>query len=214
MNLFMKNFTLLTFLLFSISNFAQIKGTVSDENGNPLPFVSVFEENTYNSTTSNEQGKYQLNVKEIGKNKIIFQFLGYKAQKLTIQNTSSASYTLDVKLQEENVTLNEVIINPKNNPANDIIKSAIANKKENAKKTQRYSADFYSKGLFKIKDLPKMLLITIKNKLLSRCNGDVSKLNWSVVTLEHNWSCFCLIAINRATRNAWYLSFIDGCFAI
>ena len=158
MNLFMKNFILFTFLLFSISNNAQIKGTISDENGNPLPFVSVFEENTYNSTTSNEQGKYQLNVKEIGKNKIIFQFLGFKTQKLTITNITSASYTLDVKLQEENFTLNEVIINPKNNPANDIIKSAIANKKENSEKTSRYTADFYSKGLFKIKDLPKKIM--------------------------------------------------------
>ncbi|OXB07877.1 DUF5686 and carboxypeptidase regulatory-like domain-containing protein [Flavobacterium pectinovorum] len=153
----MKNYILLAFLFFSITNFAQIKGTVTDEKGNPLPFVSVFEENTYTGTTSNEQGKYQLNVKETGKNRIIFQYLGFKTQKITV-STDSKTITLDVKMLEESFTLNEVVIDPKNNPANAIIKNAIANKKENSQKTSRYTADFYSKGMFKVKDLPKKIL--------------------------------------------------------
>ncbi|SHG64635.1 CarboxypepD_reg-like domain-containing protein [Flavobacterium frigidimaris] len=154
---FMKNYTLLAFLFFSISNFAQIKGTITDEKGNPLPFVSVFEENTYSGTTSNEQGKYQLNVKEPGKNKITFQYLGFKTQKRTI-SSDSKTITLDVKMPEESFALNEVVIDPKNNPAIAIIKSAIANKKNNSDKTARYTADFYSKGMFKVKDLPKKIL--------------------------------------------------------
>ncbi len=154
---FMKNYTLIAFLFFSISNFAQIKGTITDEKGNPLPFVSVFEENTYSGTTSNEQGKYQLNVKEVGKNKIIFQYLGFKTQKITI-SADAKTMTLDVKMQEESFALNEVVIDPKNNPANAIIRSAIANKKDNSDKTARYTADFYSKGMFKVKDLPKKIL--------------------------------------------------------
>ena len=153
----MRNFTLFAFFFFSITTFSQIKGIVTDDKGNPLPFVSVFEENTYAGTTSNEQGKYQLNVKEIGKNKITFQYLGFKTQKIAVA-TGSKIITLDVKLQEESFALNEVVIDPKNNPANAIIKSAIANKKENSAKTERYTADFYSKGMFKVKDLPKKIL--------------------------------------------------------
>lgn len=153
----MKNFILSALLFFSFSAFAQIKGTITDEKGNPLPFVSVFEENTYVGTTSNEQGKYQLNVKEPGKNKILFQYLGFKTQKLTV-SSDSKTITLDVKMFEESFTLNEVVIDPKNNPADAIIKSAIANKKDNSDKTGRYTADFYSKGMFKVKDLPKKIL--------------------------------------------------------
>ncbi|OXA84875.1 DUF5686 and carboxypeptidase regulatory-like domain-containing protein [Flavobacterium hercynium] len=153
----MKNYTLLAFLFFSISNFAQIKGTITDHKGNPLPFVSVFEENTYTGTTSNEQGHYQLNVKEVGKNKITFQYLGFKTQKITV-SADSKLITLDVKMPEESFDLNEVVINPKNNPANAIIRSAIANKKENTEKTSRFTADFYSKGMFKVRDLPKKFL--------------------------------------------------------
>lgn len=153
----MKNYTLLAFLFFSIANFAQIKGTITDEKGSPLPFVSVFEENTYSGTTSNELGKYQLNIKEVGKNKIVFQYLGFKTQKIAV-TPSSQPITLNVKLMEESFALNEVIIDPKNNPANAIIKSAIANKKDNSDKTARYTSDFYSKGMFKVKDLPKKIL--------------------------------------------------------
>ena len=153
----MKNYTLLAFLLFSISNFAQIKGTIMDEKGNPLPFVSVFEENTYSGTTSNEQGKYQLNVKEIGKNKIVFQYLGFKTQKISVSGDSK-TIVLDVKMPEESFALNEVVIDPKKNPADAIIRSAIAEKKDNSDKTGRYTADFYSKGMFKVKDLPKKIL--------------------------------------------------------
>ncbi|WP_343707460.1 DUF5686 and carboxypeptidase regulatory-like domain-containing protein [Flavobacterium sp.] len=153
----MRNYTLLAFLLFSLSNFAQIRGTVTDDKGNPLPFVSVFEENTYAGTTTNEQGKYQLNVKEIGGNVITFQYLGYKTKKITIL-AATRIVNVDVSLEEESFALNEVIIDPKNNPANAIIKSAIANKKENSDKTGRYTADFYSKGMFKVKDLPKKIL--------------------------------------------------------
>lgn len=153
----MRNYTLFVFLLFSLSNFAQIRGTVTDDKGNPLPFVSVFEENTYAGTTTNEQGKYQLNVKEIGGNIITFQYLGYKTKKITVL-AATRMVNVDVSLQEESFALNEVIIDPKNNPANAIIKSAIAHKKENSDKTGRYTADFYSKGMFKVKDLPKKIL--------------------------------------------------------
>jgi len=153
----MRNYTLFAFLFFSLSNFAQIRGTVTDDKGNPFPFVSVFEENTYAGTTTNEQGKYQLNVKEIGGNIITFQYLGYKTKKITVL-AATRIVNIDVSLQEESFALNEVIIDPKNNPANAIIKSAIAHKKENSDKTGRYTADYYSKGMFKVKDLPKKIL--------------------------------------------------------
>ena len=86
----MKKVYLILLLLLSIYSNAQIKGTVSDEKGIPLGFVNVFEENTYNGTTTNEQGKYQLNIKSIGKNKIVFQYLGFKTQKITITPETSS----------------------------------------------------------------------------------------------------------------------------
>ncbi|NNT72075.1 carboxypeptidase-like regulatory domain-containing protein [Flavobacterium sp. IMCC34852] len=144
-------------LLLTIVTNAQVKGKVTDEKGVPLPFVNIFEENTYNGTTTNEQGKFELNLKIPGNHTIIFQYLGYKTAKqvVTIDKTP---VTIEVVLVEENIILNEVVINPKDNPANEIIRKAIQNKKENAAKTAKYKADFYSRGIFRIKDAPKTIL--------------------------------------------------------
>jgi len=153
----MKNAFLFLFLIPGLFSFAQIKGKITDEKGNPLPSVTIYEDNTYNGTTSNDQGFYELSTKKQGKHTIIFQFLGFKTQKQTV-DIASFPYNLDVKLIEESFTLNEVVINPNDNPANQIIKKAIANKKANIEKTSKYKADFYSRGIFRIKDAPKKIL--------------------------------------------------------
>ncbi len=156
-NIFMKKQYLHLLLLLSISTFAQIKGVIKDQKGNPLPYVTISVENTYNATTSNEQGKYELNTKLTGKQTLIFQFLGFKTKKETIE-IDKLPYVLDEILVEQQFTLNEVVINKKGNPANAIIKKAITSRKENATKTAKFTADFYSRGIFRIKNLPKKIL--------------------------------------------------------
>jgi hypothetical protein len=153
----MKNAFLFLFLIAGLSSFAQIKGKITDEKGNPLASVTIYEDNTYNGTTSNEQGFYELNTKKLGKHTIVFQFLGFKTQKIAVDITSF-SYNLDIQLTEESFSLKEVVINPNDNPTNQIIKNAIANKKANIEKTAKYKADFYSRGIFRIKNAPKKIL--------------------------------------------------------
>ena len=153
----MKKITSLLFILISINCFSQIKGTVTDVKGNPLAFVNIFEENTYNSTTSNEQGKFELNIKIPGNHNIIFQYLGYKTIKQIVE-LDKTSILLDVMMKEENFILKEVVINPEDNPANEIVRNAIKNKKENSEKTARYKADFYSRGIIRLKDAPEKIM--------------------------------------------------------
>lgn len=144
-------------LLWSITTFAQIRGTVSDEKGMPLPFVNIYVENTYNSTTSNDKGSYELNIRKAGKYTLLYQFLGFKTQRRTI-TIDTFPYQLDVSMPEESFSLNEVVIDPKDNPANRIIRSAIKSKQSNSQMTAHYKADFYSRGIFRIKDAPKAIL--------------------------------------------------------
>lgn len=153
----MKKITTLLFLLISVYNYGQIKGTVTDDKGNPLPFVNIVEENTYNVTTSNDQGKYELNIDLPGSHKIIFQYLGYKTQKQII-TIAKFPQIVDVIMVEENILIQEVVISTKENPANEIIRNAIKNRKENSEKTARYKADFYSRGIFRIKEAPKTIM--------------------------------------------------------
>lgn len=154
----MKTKLLSTFtLLCAFVSFAQIKGTVTDDKNQPLPFVNIYLENTYTGTTSNEDGNYELNVTEIKNHTIVFQYLGYKTVKKNV-DIQSFPFVLDAVLVEEEVSLNEVVINSEENPANIIIRAAIAKRKENLEKINSYKADFYSRGLIRIKDAPKKIL--------------------------------------------------------
>jgi hypothetical protein len=153
----MKKLIVLAILFYSIANFAQVKGIVTDQNNVLLPGVTVLIENTYNSTSSNEKGIYELNLKKTGKYTIVFQYLGFKTKKETV-NIDSFPYQLNVKLIEANYTLTEVVINSKEDPAKQIIRNAIAAKKSNSEKTAKYTADFYSRGIVRIKDAPKKVM--------------------------------------------------------
>lgn len=144
-------------VLFSFSIQAQVKGKITDQAGEPLPFVNIYIENTYTGTTSNEKGFYELNVQNQGKVKLVFQYLGYKTQKHEL-NLTKSTLIFDVSLVEENYNLNEVVLNSKDNPANAIIRGAIANRKKNADKTARFTADFYSRGIFRMKNAPKKIM--------------------------------------------------------
>src|SRR5690606_11554448 len=154
----MKQFLLLV-LLTATAMQAQIRGTVSDKDGNPLPFVSVFLENSFRGTTTNDAGKYELDIYSDGKYRIVFQYLGYRT-KVVEASPTEFPFTLDVTLTEENIVLQEIVINPKDNPANGIIRNAIAARKTNSEKLAKFKADFYSRGIFRIKDAPKRVLGT------------------------------------------------------
>lgn len=153
MKLLLTTFFLVNFFM----GFSQVKGTVVDDNGNSLPAVSVFLENSFKGTTTNDAGKYELNISAPGNYTLIFQYLGYKTQKIAIEITQ-LPYVLDVTLQSENIALQEVVINPKNNPANDIVRNAIAARKLNTARMKAYKADFYSRGIFRIKNAPTNIL--------------------------------------------------------
>lgn len=155
-DLMVKN--LLPFLaLLSTFSFAQIKGTVKDVDGNPLPFVNIYIENTYVGTTTNELGKYEINTTEKKNVALIFQYLGYKTQK-QILNITSFPFIFDVTLQEESFALKEVVVTNTENPAYEIIRQAIASKKKNMAKTDKFEADFYSRGIFRVKDVPEKIM--------------------------------------------------------
>lgn len=150
----MKKITLIFFLCIAFSLKAQVKGTVTDQKGDPLSFVSVYLNNTITGTTTNEEGNYLLNLKKPGKYTVIFQFIGFTTLKKEVTITSFP-FQLNAVLKEENVQLNEIVISTKDNPANRIIRNAIKSKDKNTEKYANYTAKFYSRGLTRIKDAPE-----------------------------------------------------------
>lgn len=153
----MKQIYTLLFTFFSAIAFAQISGKITDVNGQSLPAVSIFIEGSLQGTSSNEDGLYELTPQKAGNYTIVFQYLGYQTQRIK-KEVNSSPINLPVVLLEENLQIQEITIDLKENPANEIIRKAIANRGENGDRIKRYTADFYSKGMFKLKDMPKKFL--------------------------------------------------------
>ncbi len=157
LKLFMKKIILLLVVLFSGQIFSQIKGRVTDHKDLALPLVTIFIENSYNNTSSNEKGFYELNVQKAGKYVVVFQYLGFKIRKISV-TIDAFPYELNTKLIEENFAIHEVAISNKEDLAKQIMRSAIASKKENSASMAKYNARFYSRGLMRIKEAPKKIL--------------------------------------------------------
>ncbi|WP_363235494.1 DUF5686 and carboxypeptidase regulatory-like domain-containing protein [Mesonia sp.] len=153
----MKRLLLLTLLLHSGGISAQVVGEITDTKGEKLPYVNIYLENSFTGTTSNQEGNYELEISKPGDYTIVYQFLGYKTQKKQV-NIQSFPYTINVSLAEESTSLEEVVINSDENPADRVIRKAIANRKKNLAKVEAYTADFYSRGIWKIENAPEKIL--------------------------------------------------------
>lgn len=146
-------FTLLLFLI-SCATFAQIKGTIKDQAGKPISYATVIIEQSQQGVISNDNGEYEIKPKTEGNYTVVFQFLGYKTERKTVHYQGTV-IRQDIVLQEEEFQLEDIVIKVGKNPADDIIRRAIANKGQNTQGMSSYSADFYSKGMIKSLKIPK-----------------------------------------------------------
>ncbi|MDQ1296952.1 MAG: hypothetical protein QG576_193 [Bacteroidota bacterium] len=104
----MKNILMILFFLASTSVFAQritITGTVTDENGSPLPGSTVLVKGTTIGATTGIDGKYSLDVSSPGVT-LVFSFVGYTTQEIFVQDKS----IVNVSLKPELLGLDEVIV--------------------------------------------------------------------------------------------------------
>ncbi|MDC8004944.1 DUF5686 and carboxypeptidase regulatory-like domain-containing protein [Aureisphaera galaxeae] len=153
----MKRILLATFLFVTLYSNAQVTGTITDTKGNPLPYVNIYLENSYTGTTSNEEGFYSLDLSKTGNYTIVFQFLGYTTSKKQV-TIAQFPYELNTSLSEATVSLDEVVISTSEDPAYRIIRETIQRRKENLERISAYTAKFYSRGLWRVKDAPEKIL--------------------------------------------------------
>ncbi|MBB5647902.1 SusC/RagA family TonB-linked outer membrane protein [Pedobacter cryoconitis] len=104
-----KNFTLLIICLLcgisvAIAQNINIKGEVKDNQGLPLPGVSVKVDGTSNGVMTNKDGIYTLSAP--GNGTLTFSFIGYKTISQAINNRTNINTTLTDANQE----LNEVVV--------------------------------------------------------------------------------------------------------
>lgn len=98
---------LLLLLIFPAIMFAQntITGKITTVEGETVPFANVIEKGTSNGVTSNIDGMYSIDVRNLPTT-LVISSLGYT----TVERTVTAAGTMDVEISESTEALEEVVV--------------------------------------------------------------------------------------------------------
>ena len=189
-NLYNYFLTLLISFLIPIVGFSNhISGIISDENGEPLPFASIYIKNTTYGVSSNAFGEYFIEL-ESGNYTIIFSYIGFENEEKSI-NLTDKPKIINVILTENDLGLieYEVVSNTKNK-ALEILEKAKKAKKKYVEKNfscEEYSKNTIEKRQFKLQrkdtielwQLDTSKSINFKNDVLKfvESYGDLYKLD-------------------------------------
>ncbi len=186
----MHRYSFIVFLLICFSflsctlHAANVEGFVYDETGLPLPYCNIYEKGTTNGCASNELGYYSIAMLP-GEHTLIFQYIGYKKKEINISVANkdiqlTTSLELDIKQLEQ-----VVISSARENPADEIMHSAIYKRAEHLKEVSSYSCEVYMKGMQKLIEAPDRILGVELNTIV-----DVDSNNAGVIYLSESVAKF------------------------
>ena len=89
--------------LYHGAHAVKVSGVITDDKGNILPFASVFVKGSSMGTTSNDRGKYFLDL-PAGSYTIVCQYVGYGRQEKIVKLVSE-SIILDFQLSIQRTNL-------------------------------------------------------------------------------------------------------------
>lgn len=131
----------------------QISGKITDNNGEAIPFASVYLKNSTKGASANVDGQYQLTVDK-GNVVLIYKAIGYKTTERNIE--VNGNVIANQILTSESYTLKDIVVRPNaEDPAFEIIRQAIKNRKKHLTEVESFSSDVYIKGLQKLVGAPK-----------------------------------------------------------
>lgn len=155
----MKFFLLCMFSFISLTLSAQsltVRGRITDQQGQAIPFASIYEKNTTIGTSANSEGEYTLKL-GAGKHDLYYRAIGYRQEIREID--LKTNYNLDVSLTTAVFELADVIVRSGGeDPAYEVIRNAIRKRKSHLREADEYSADVYIKGMQKMLAAPKKFL--------------------------------------------------------
>lgn len=154
---------LFLFVLVSIQplNGQAIKGKITDNSGQPIPFATVYIKELTKGSTANPDGNFDLKIPE-GQYSIIISALGYKPETRHIEVNNKPT-ELNIILTKHTYTINEIrIYSGSEDPAYGIMRKAIGLAPYYLNQIKHYSAEVYLKGSIIVLKIPKLLQKAIK----------------------------------------------------
>lgn len=182
-------YLLLSLLLFVAvqTQATLIKGTVSNQKGERLPFATVLIKGTTNGVTTNADGVYHLEV-AAGSYTIVCQYMGYKKVEKALQ-AAGAEVQADFVLEPVSMQIREVVIKSGGeDPAYAIIRQAIKKRSFYQQQVKKYTVDTYMKLQAKMRKMPKKVFgqkIDTKDVGVDSTGKGIFGLSESVTRVSH-----------------------------
>lgn len=139
--------------LSAIAQSGGVRGIISDENGQPLSFATIFVKQTGTGTTANGEGIFEIPLSP-GRYELVFQHLGRKSEVKVVEVTDHFT-ELNIALIPQEILLESVTVNADDeDPAYSIMRRAIAKANYHRNVLDAYTARVYIKGAGQLKDYP------------------------------------------------------------
>jgi hypothetical protein len=140
-----------------------IRGSITNEKGEAVPFASVYIPQLSTGTTSNIDGRYEMKLPE-GKWKVLFQYLGYQTQTMEL-TTGKTFQEINIRLVTQEYQIPEVkIMASGEDPAYYIMRRAIALAPYYQKQVSKYSCKVYLKGSGVFENIPFLFKKQLKKE--------------------------------------------------
>ncbi|MBA3663485.1 MAG: carboxypeptidase-like regulatory domain-containing protein [Bacteroidetes bacterium] len=150
--MFRKYFVLLLIVISSLDLCCQVlKGKIIDAgNRQPVSFAVIAIGNSNNGTTADLDGNFSLTPGD--EKTISIHVIGYLKKTIAVSELNLGIINI-IKLQPGEISLQEIVVRPKENPAIPIIKKVIDNKPENdIANLKHYLCKTYAKTYFTLSD--------------------------------------------------------------
>ncbi|MDO9615473.1 MAG: DUF5686 family protein, partial [Bacteroidota bacterium] len=152
-------FLLISFLFFTsiVPVFSQgIRGRITNEQNEAVPFANIYIPQLSTGTTSNIDGNYELKLPE-GKWEILFQYLGYQTQTMAL-TIGKTFQEINIRLITQDYRIPEIkVLASGEDPAYYIMRRAIALAPYYQKQVSKYSCKVYLKGSGVFEKIPFVL---------------------------------------------------------
>jgi len=140
-----------------------IKGKITDQKGEPLPFATVFVLGTTIGTSSNVEGEYQLNL-NAGTHQIACQYIGFKQASTTITIGANEVKQHHFVLEMQGLQMKEHVVKASEDPAVYIMRKVIAKRKFHLDQISAFQSGIYLKAALKTREAPDKILGQEVNK--------------------------------------------------
>ena len=175
--------------VFSSFNAQHIEGVITNLEGQPLPFATVYIKNTTYGVAANSYGEYFIEL-QTGKHQLVFSYVGYTSFQKEINVTAnSKSYNIQLSPSAEELLEMEIVSNTKNK-AKEIIRSVKNNKKQFSIGSFNFNYNQYTKNSIEkrqiksiYKDVDSNSKLSLDTSINVNFNNDILKFIESYSTI-------------------------------